>query len=59
MPTHLLNQKEQLKQSFVQDPISIIQNLLNREQKIKDDLAFLKEKQKAQESVDTTGTQSF
>ena len=47
---NVLNQKEQLKQSFVQDPISIIQNLLNREQKIKDDLAFLKEKQKAQDS---------
>ena len=45
-----LNQKEKLKQSFAQDPISIIQNLLDREQKIKDDLAFLKEKQKAQDS---------
>lgn len=47
---NVLNQKEQLKQSFVQDPISIIQNLLNREQKIKDDLAILKEMQKAQDS---------
>jgi tetratricopeptide (TPR) repeat protein len=45
-----LNQKEKLKQPFAQDPISIIQKLLNREQQIKEDLAFLKEKQKAQDS---------
>jgi len=45
-----LNQKVKLKQPFAQDPISIIQKLLNREQQIKEDLAFLKEKQKAQDS---------
>jgi hypothetical protein len=47
---YVFNNKEQLKQSYAQDPISIIENLLNKEQQIKESLAFLKEKQKAQDS---------